>query len=130
MRDRTGMMSVVILLALGLPMAADAAPLGKLFFTPQEREALATPPKPIQAQTSIPAPTAARPTGTPMDSGGATKTKAVATKPAPGSKQPERITGFVLRSSGNNTVWVNHAPRYGASIPRKLAEKASANELR
>ena len=30
-----------------------------------------------------------------------------------------KITGKVIRSSGNNTIWVNHAPNYLPNSPRR-----------
>ncbi|MEO7404730.1 MAG: hypothetical protein ABIU95_13760 [Burkholderiales bacterium] len=81
--------------------AADAAPIGRLFFSPAERVDLerrrfapAPPPVPV-ARAAVPAEVAA---------------------PAP-PRAPERVTvnGHVTRSNSNRTTtWVNGAPRHDA----------------
>jgi hypothetical protein len=80
---------------------ANAEELARLFFTPQERQSLnqkrvAPPvmPTPKFATQPIPAPADVERTA-----------DSVALPPA-------KITGRVVRSSGNNTVWINHYPQY------------------
>lgn len=69
----------LVALAAGLPIAATAAgePLGRLFFTPQERARLER-----QRWTGSPIDAAARPSSI-------------------------RVGGVVARSGGRNTVWLN-----------------------
>ncbi len=84
----------ILVLALG---AANAAELGTLFLTPEERARLdrlrrGEPPEPIAAAV-----------------GGDPRTPAV--------------TGYVKRSDGRNTVWVDGAPVTTTKDPRSLDPK-------
>jgi hypothetical protein len=90
--------------AFAFVMAAPVAQseeLARLFFTAPERQALSqkrlTPPKSIssKSQTSI---------TTDADSIEDVSESVVL--------PPPKITGRVVRSSGNNTVWMNHHPQY------------------
>lgn len=89
-RRRAAMRLVV--LAAGLPMAAAAAgePLGRLFFTPQERARLEQ-----QRRTGTPADAAAR-------------------------SASVRIGGVVARSGGRDTVWLNGTPVDAAGHDRPV----------
>jgi hypothetical protein len=76
------MRRALVILLLLLYHAAAAESLGRLFYTPQEREAL-------EAQRQA---------------------GAVAADAPPGNQVT--LNGTVRRSGGKNTVWLNHAPRY------------------
>lgn len=79
------MMRAALLAAglLALPAAADAQALGRLFFTPEQRQALDERRRARVPDKAAPAPLAVSPT--------------------------TRLDGYVRRSDGRATVWVNGA---------------------
>jgi hypothetical protein len=80
------------------PVCAES--LGRLFFSPAERQALDQPPPPARVAESKPESVRA-PDPVPV----APKRRAAAVKgPDP------KVTGFVTRSSGKNTMWLNQKP--------------------
>ncbi len=80
---RTAIAALFLLSALA---PAHAAELGTLFHTPDERKALDA----MRANASRPQ-------------------KPAAEKPAP-APAPERLDGFVVRTHGPATVWINGRP--------------------
>lgn len=95
------------LLLVAAAAAVDAAPLARLFHSPEERAALdATRSTQKSASAASPA-TAPAATQT-------LRPKALSVTLQPGAESKKRrqrrsvMTGFVERSSGNNTVWINN----------------------
>jgi hypothetical protein len=89
----------VILIAFSLP--TDAEDLGRLFFSADQRQNLNQKRSQVAVETTrVPSPKVKRDT--------IANQAATAVVPIP----PQRITGRVTRSSGNNTVWVNQTPNY------------------
>ena len=95
--------ALLILLATGIP-AAQAEELGRLFFSAVERQVL-------NQKRSLPAPDktdGSLPTQKP-----AASFDSMESVPLPAPK----VTGRVTRSSGNDTVWINHQPQYKRGKP-------------
>jgi hypothetical protein len=103
-------------LGVGLFLLAGSAPalcsddLGRLFFNATERQALnekrrAPKPQPVASTMKNPIPEPEP------------KPQADITESVP-LREP-KITGQVIRSSGNNTIWVNHAPNYLPNSSRR-----------
>jgi len=115
---KAGPAALGALLCLAL-VRADAAPpparvvIDRLFFSQDERNALERPrrteaPAPVVPMATIPDPPPGRAIA--LDAAGT---------PRPAQPQPKsveipapKVTGYVKRSSGNNTVWVNQQPHY------------------
>ncbi len=90
--------SLLILLATRIP-AAQAEELGRLFFGAEERRVL-------NQKRALPAPDLAQEALPKQEpAAGDEPTESV---PLP----PPKVTGRVTRSSGNDTVWINHHPQY------------------
>jgi hypothetical protein len=90
-----------------LSVHAHTQELGRLFFTPQERQALDD----------------KRRLGANKAAAGVHSASALASEPEPAQEaasvivpQPV-VTGFVVRSSGKNTVWLNQRPAFGENLP-------------
>ena len=83
------MKSVLLLsvIGLGAPGLAQTDSLGRLFFTPQERASMNR-----------------FRNGTPLEA-----------QPVAPTVVPNRVDGFVERSNGKNTVWINGQPTSGSS---------------
>jgi hypothetical protein len=89
----------LILVAFALP--ADADDLGRLFFSADQRQNLNQKRSQVAVEpTHVPSPKVKLDT--------IANQAATAAVPIP----PQRITGRVTRSSGNNTVWINQTPSY------------------
>ena len=89
---------LLILLVTRIP-AAQAEELGRLFFSADERRVL-------NQKRALPAPDLAREALPKQElAAGDEPTESV---PLP----PPKVTGRVTRSSGNDTVWMNHHPQY------------------
>jgi hypothetical protein len=89
-------------------VSAHAQELGRLFFTAQERQALDDKRKAGVNKNAAATQTAA--TALPAESVPVPEAESVIV--------PEPvITGFVVRSSGKNTVWVNQQPAYSDNLP-------------
>ena len=95
--------ALLILLVTRIP-AAQAAELGRLFFSADERRVL-------NQKRALPAPDVARKALSKQElAAGDEPTESV---PLP----PPKVTGRVTRSSGNDTVWMNHHPQYKRGKP-------------
>ena len=95
--------ALLILLATRIP-AAQAEELGRLFFSADERRVL-------NQKRALPAPDLAREALPKQElAAGDEPTESV---PLP----PPKVTGRVTRSSGNDTVWMNHHPQYKRGKP-------------
>ena len=92
-----------VLAGTGLP--AGSAGLGRLFFTPEERRAMDA--ARIRGARS----TGADKSGPAQDGAGGGMSTA-RTEPAIVDLPPPIVTGYVHRSSGNDTLWVNQKPQY------------------
>lgn len=93
----TGVRRHIALAAALCGVAAQAAqPLGKLFFTPQERAALEQ-----------------------SRSGGKAAPVQRQAQPAP-PRAPPQIAGYVRRGDGRATVWVDGEPRYSVETRARL----------
>ncbi len=90
--------ALLILLATGIP-DAQADELGRLFFSAEERRLL-------NQKRVLPAPDLAREALSKQELVASAKVMESVTLPEP------KVTGKVIRSSGNNTVWMNHRPQY------------------
>lgn len=88
------------LLALAADAAAAGPALGRLFFTPQERAALEA----LRQRSGVPGE-------------GAEATGGVLT-----------LNGFVQRSSGKTTAWINGIPRYESEKPQGVEVLGAAAE--
>lgn len=116
MDHREGKNVVIVLRAHAIALAiavvfgglspAGSAEMGRLFFTPQERQALNQ--KRLRAQAS-----GAHKTDAKSDAELMADAEPIESVPLP----PPKITGKVTRSSGNNTLWVNHYPQYKRGRP-------------
>ncbi len=94
---------LLILLVTRIP-AAQAEELGRLFFSADERRLL-------NQKRALPAPDVARKALSKQElAAGDESTESV---PLP----PPKVTGRVTRSSGNDTVWMNHQPQYKRGKP-------------
>jgi hypothetical protein len=71
--------------------AAQAPPIGRLFFTPAERQQL------DQQRGGVPAPAVAE--------------APAAAAPPPAPPEPVTLNGIVRRSSGKTTAWLNQVPQ-------------------
>ena len=89
----------LILSSLTAVVSADE--LGRLFFSEKERQTL-------NQERSNPARVASRDADPKVQSDASANLEPSESVPLP----PRTITGRVLRSSGNNTDWVNHFPQY------------------
>ena len=78
-----------------------AEEIGRLFFSAEQRQIL-------QQQRAAPLPLP--PPETPAKAKSAVTAKQEPAESVPVT--PPKITGKVLRSSGNNTVWLDHKPQY------------------
>ena len=94
---------LLILLATRIP-AAQAEELGRLFFSADERRAL-------NQKRALPAPDLAREALSKQEL--AASDEPTESVPLP----PPKVTGRVTRSSGNDTVWMNHHPQYKRGKP-------------
>ena len=90
--------ALLILLATRIP-AAQTEELGRLFFSAQERQLL-------NQKRALPAPDLARESLAKQEL--AASPELTESVPLP----PPKVTGRVTRSSGNDTVWINHHPQY------------------
>ena len=90
--------ALLILLATRIP-AAEAEELGRLFFSAEERWVL-------NQKRALPAPDLARETLPKQELAASDEPTESVPLPAP------KVTGRVTRSSGNDTVWMNHQPQY------------------
>ena len=95
--------ALLILLATGIP-AAQAEELGRLFFSADERRVL-------NQKRALPAPDLARESLLKQEL--AASDEPTESVPLP----PPKVTGRVTRSSGNDTVWMNHHPQYKRGKP-------------
>ena len=95
--------ALLILLATRIP-AAEAEELGRLFFSAEERRVL-------NQKRALPAPDLAREALLKQDL--AASFDSMESVPLP----PPKVTGRVTRSSGNDTVWMNHQPQYKRGKP-------------
>jgi hypothetical protein len=94
---------ILSLLVMIMMTPASAEELSRLFFDKQERQSLnqkRTLVTPAATQRIIP-----KITSTPELT---TNLEPMESVPLPAPK----VTGQVIRSSGNNTIWVNHNPQY------------------
>jgi hypothetical protein len=107
-----------LLWAAAVAGAVHAAPapapvvLDRLFFSAEERRALDRPPRadaPSLATQVTPVPAVREALPPPR-------------RPSPASQEsrsveaePPKVTGYVKRSSGNDTIWLNQQPRYRRS---------------
>ena len=95
--------ALLIVLATQVP-GVQAEELGRLFFNAQERQLL-------NQKRALPAPDVARE---------ALSKKELAAVDEPTESvplPPPKVTGRVTRSSGNDTVWINHQPQYKRGKP-------------
>ena len=95
--------ALLLLLLLAFPSVI-AEELGRLFFSAEERQVL-------NQKRSLPAPDktdGSLPTQKP-----AASFDSMESVPLP----PPKVTGRVTRSSGNDTVWINHQPQYKRGKP-------------
>jgi hypothetical protein len=92
---------IVALLALSWSAACGAAELGSLFHTPQEREQLDR----LRRGEPLEAPVASGETPVP-------------------ARDPV-VTGYVRRSDGRNTVWIDGRPLVTRDDPRAIDPKAT-----
>ncbi len=90
--------ALLLLLSLAFPSVI-AEELGRLFFSAEERQVL-------NQKRSLPAPD--KTAGSLPIQKPAASFDSMESVPLPAPK----VTGQVTRSSGNNTVWVNHHPQY------------------
>ena len=90
--------ALLILLATGIS-AAQAEELGRLFFSAEERRVL-------NQKRAVPALDLARESLLKQER--AASDEPTESVPLP----PPKVTGRVTRSSGNDTVWMNHHPQY------------------
>jgi hypothetical protein len=100
------------LILIAYASSAGADDLGRLFFDSDQRRNL------DQNRLNV----AAEPARVPAAKVSPDKDKnqaAIASVPIP----PQRITGRVTRSSGNNTVWVNQTPSYVRYSSRRLSKE-------
>ena len=95
--------ALLILLATGIP-AAQAEELGRLFFSADERRVL-------NQKRALPVPDLARESLLKQER--AASGEPTESVPLP----PPKVTGRVTRSSGNDTVWMNHQPQYKRGKP-------------
>jgi hypothetical protein len=96
-------LQILILLAI-LPAAAED--LGRLFFNAQERQVLNQKRALVATNTqdvSIPK------TSTALEANASLEAKELVPLTL------LKVTGQVVRSSGNNTIWINHSPHYKRS---------------
>jgi hypothetical protein len=103
------------------PTLTSAQSLGRLFFSPQERRQLDArrSAKPIKAPIVQTSPRISTPSS-PI----AVQANGETTKPA--MVEPV-VNGFVRRSSGINTVWVNEKPLSGAAAREELLQPSAVN---
>ena len=97
--------ALLILLATRIP-AAQAEELGRLFFSADERRVL-------NQKRALPAPDVAREALPKQEL--AASDEPTESVPLP----PPKVTGRVTRSSGNDTVWMNHSPNYLPTTRRR-----------
>ena len=97
--------ALLLLLLLVFPSVI-AEELGRLFFSAEERQVL-------NQKRSLPAPDLAREA--------LSKQELVASDEPTESVRlpPPKVTGRVTRSSGNDTVWINHSPNYVPTTRRR-----------
>jgi len=86
-------------------MPARPAELGRLFFSPEQRRAMEA------ARVRGPRSTDAERSGRSQDGAGG-RPSTIRTEPAIVDLPPPIVTGYVHRSSGNDTLWVNQQPQY------------------
>lgn len=95
--------------------AAPPAPvvLDRLFFSVEERRALDRPSRNAPTAPSAPAVASqASPPPAPRETPPVRRSARPAEAPRGVEVEPPKVTGFVKRSSGNDTVWVNQRPQY------------------
>ena len=113
--------AAALLPLIGSALAAAAPPpapvvLDRLFFSPDERRAMEHPRRPSIAPTPAPPgapalPAVVRPERPiPLDSAGVPRPAAAEVNSV--ETPPPKMTGFVKRSSGNDTIWINQQPQY------------------
>ena len=93
-----GCAALLMLFPVGISTAT-AAELGRLFFSAQERQLL-------NQKRALPAPDLARESLAKQER--SASPELMESVPLP----PPKVTGRVTRSSGNDTVWINHHPQY------------------
>lgn len=100
--NRTLRLSAVLVILSGFAPQTSAEDLGRLFFSADERRILnqkRSAPSQETSREAVPKPVANL-------------------EPAESVQlAPPKITGRVVRSSGNNTVWVNETPNYLRKSP-------------
>jgi hypothetical protein len=105
-------------MAIGLYVIAWGAPaigsdqLARLFFNTTERQAMNEKRRMPKHQTPAVANSMKNPSAETES-----KTQDDVTESV--EPRPPKITGQVIRSSGNNTVWINHAPNYLPNSTRR-----------
>jgi hypothetical protein len=87
----------------------NAAELGRLFFSPAERKAMN---EKRLSPTFKPVARAIKSNRSEPDAEDSAEVSESVRLPEP------KITGKVTRSSGNNTIWINHSPNYLPSAAR------------
>ena len=92
--------------------SAGANEIGRLFFSPDQRQNL------NQKRSNVTVPPARVPTAK-VSPDTVTDPVSTASVPIP----PQRITGRVTRSSGNNTVWINQTPNYARYSSKYLSKE-------
>jgi hypothetical protein len=102
------------------PMPAQAQTLGRLFYSPQERRQLDAR---RNAQTIRPPVIAALPRSKPNMALNATPIIAATPKPP----KATIINGFVRRSDGPNTVWLNEKPISGNAAREEWLQPSAVN---
>jgi hypothetical protein len=98
--------TVTLSLLCVLVVSGSAEELGRLFFTPQERQALNAK-RELGAKPAVVAAVPGEGPG-PVEDAREEPESVIVPEPS--------VTGFVIRSSGNNTVWVNQRPNYGEQL--------------
>lgn len=118
---------VVAATGLGLLLSHSSSaappPLGKLFFTPAERAAMGAP-KPKTVPLVPPISTSSTESKS-DEKKHVANADGVARNPR---LRKEILTGYVQRSSGNHTIWVNHRPRYRQAPDQAPSEIAKLGE--
>lgn len=115
-------MRLILILLLALPTisSAEDAPLGRLFFTPSDRATMDAIRKSSKAPDKVI-------TSKDVEADVAAPEEAPAAEKKVGS--PVMVNGYITRSDGKNTVWVNDRPMAEKSTNQAIkVEKLSADK--
>jgi hypothetical protein len=116
----SGLLTALTFIGSATSGLAHGQSLGRLFFSPQERRELDAR---RNFKPARPPAVVALPPGKPHAQT-VTENKPASAKPV--ISEPV-INGFVRRSSGINTVWVNEAPLTGAAAREELLQPSAVN---